>query len=74
VVIAGFRMVLLPLKVIDGSLQVRRVPKNDGGHEQIKPARAVIRDDLLDIFPGYCEISPLRVPAQQLLLLSRDIE
>jgi len=39
--IARFRMVPLPLNVIDGSLQVRRVPQNYGGHDQIQPARAV---------------------------------
>ena len=31
----------MPFEVIDGSLQVRRVPLSDGGHDPIQPTRAV---------------------------------
>ena len=39
--IAGCRIIFLPFKMIDSALQIRRITKNDGGHDQIQPARAV---------------------------------
>ena len=42
--IARYRMMALPSKMIDGSLQVRCVSWNDGGHDQVQPARAVALD------------------------------
>ena len=39
--ITGFWMVPLLSQVIDGPLQVGRIPKNDGGGEQVQTARAM---------------------------------
>ena len=39
---SGFNV--LPSQMIDGSLQVRCVSWNDGGHDQVQPARAVALD------------------------------